>query len=169
MPARESKQLHDMHQLLQQLEDLHSAHDLDHLGLFGYNLPSIKTPEFMKSNKTKTTEAADRKQLQDLENDWDPIDLEKKKEILTKFINEELTTLEYVKTLDACLTKKDRETKDIQRHKTSLTNQISLADDVKIKEFTTELLNHKVTKQMWINYIIAKQYDKPPKISDSQK
>jgi hypothetical protein len=168
MPARESKQMRDMHQLLQQLEDLHSAHDLDHLGWLG--LPDIKMPEFMKSKTTKTAEAADKKQVQNLEKAWSPIDLEKKKEILTKFIDEELTTLEHVKALDACLTKNDKDSKDIERHKTSLTNQISLANDVKIGEFTTELLKHKVTKQMWINYIIAKQYDdNQPKTSVSEE
>jgi hypothetical protein len=166
MPARESKQMRDMHQLLQQLEDLHSAHDLDHLGWLG--LPDIKIPEFMKSDKTKAEDAAERKQLQATKEQWDPMDLEKKKQILTKFINEELTTLEHVKALDACLTKNDRNAKDIQRHKTSLVNQITLADDAKITEFTTELLNHKVTKQSWMHYIIGKNYDKPSKKAENE-
>jgi hypothetical protein len=167
MPARESSQLHDMHELMQQLETLHSAHDLDHLGGAGSWFTMPKMPDMFKTDNMKLKEKQEKEKKIELENKWNTFDLRIKIQILTKFINDKLTDAAHVKVLDGHLTPKDRESKDIEKHKNAFRIQVTHGDDAKIKEFTDDLLNKDLTKQMWIDYIMRDEY-RPLQPTDGQ-
>jgi len=89
MPARESKQLRDMHQLLQQLEELHTEHDLEHLGLFegAREWVSHKINTHKEGNEAKKDSEA-RSQTK-----WDGLDEAKKRKILKDLVNFDVSNL----------------------------------------------------------------------------
>jgi hypothetical protein len=150
MPARESKQLRDMHQLLQQLEDLHSAHDLDHLGAPG-NFWDPRT--YTKAGKAQI--AADVEMRNSFDEKWAKV--EDKKDVLKKFVTSKLTT-DNKTVIDAFLSKDKKANKDFEVHKAALKVVIDNADDAEIQRMVEALWKNSSTRILLNEWVKSEQY-----------
>ena len=153
MPARESNQLHDMHELMQQLETLHSAHDLDHLGMYGF--PNIKMPEFLKSTKTKNKELAEKEMRQSFDTAWTAVP--NKQIVLKGFVTAKLTVKNRT-VIDKFLSPDDLKIADIEAHKTAFKVLIDNADEAKIQRMVEAFWTDESTRILLNAWVKDKQY-----------
>lgn len=160
MPARESKQLRDMHQLLQQLEDLHSAHDLDHLGAGGdwWDPRSYVTKDGRekKAAKEAAQKAADIEMKTTFDKAWDAV--EDKKKVLKKFVTSKLTT-QNKSVIDGFLTDDQKKHGDFESHKAALEVLIDHCSDEEIQRMVETLWKNSSTKILLNLWVTTQQYE----------